>query len=148
MTGDRLDRRSFLAASLVALAGCLTPSEPSSPTDSATDASTPTQAQGLGTIEYSVVNEDDETYRLEVAMENAEGRVVQETIEPAFEPGALVESGSAGEPPEMGPYTLTFSTESASATYVWDVRECGRVHLRVTVTSQGDITVEQDLCQN
>lgn len=143
-----MTRRSVLAASLMGLAGCLTESEPSSPTESPTQASTPTQAQGLGTIEYTVVNEDDETYRLEIAMENAEGRVVQETIEPAFEPGERVESGSAGDPPDMGPYTLTFAIESASATHVWDVRECARVHLQVTITSQGGITVERDLCQN
>lgn len=148
MSHPPIGRRSFLVVTATTLAGCVTQPEPSTPTDASTATASRTQAQGLGTIEYTVVNEDDETYRLEIAMENAEGRVVQETIEPAFEPGERVESGSAGDPPDMGPYTLTFSTESASAAHLWDVRECARVHLQVTVTGQGSITVERDLCQN
>lgn len=148
MSQRPIRRRSFLVGTAILLAGCITQPEPSSPTDASTATASRTQAQGLGTIEYTVVNEDDETYRLEVATENAEGRVIGETIEPSFEPGEIVESGYAGEPPDLGPYTLTFSTESASATHVWDVRECGRVHLQVTITGEGDITVERDLCQN
>ena len=106
------------------------------------------QAEDLGTIEYTVTNEDDETHRLAVTMEDADGTVVQETNEPEFEPGASVSSGDAGNDPDRGPFTLTFSTDSASETYEWDVRECARIDLRVTITTDGSITVERELCQN
>lgn len=141
-----MDRRELLVAVGIGLAGCTTRDGGSTPTGTA--PATGTQASGLGTIEYTVTNEDDETHQLEVAMENAEGRIVQETNEPEFAPGASVSSGSAGESPDLGPYTLTFRTDSASATYVWDVAECARIHLQVTITTDGSITVERDLCQN
>lgn len=141
-------RRSFLAGIVLPIAGCSTQSDQSTPTDESTSTLSRTQAQGLGTIEFTVTNEDDVTHRLEVKMENAEGRVVLETNEPEFKPETSVSSGSAGEPPENGPFTLTFSTESASATHVWDVRECGRINLVVTITTRSDITIERNLCQN
>lgn len=112
------------------------------------DTETRTQAQGLGTIEFSVTNQDDVTHRLEVKMENAEGRIVLETNEPELEPGITVSSGSAGEPPENSPFTISFRTDSASAEYVWDIEECERINLTVIITVQGEITIERDLCQN
>ena len=134
----------------VGLAGCLggAPAEPPTATETEAEPGTPTQATGLGTIEYTVVNEDDRTHSLAVSMANAEGRVVQETFEPEFDPGGSVASGSAGHPPDAGPYELTFEVETDAATHVWDVTECGRVHLQVTVTGDGTITIGRDLCQN
>lgn len=143
-----LGRRSFVVGGVLSLVGCVTQPEPSTPTDQSTSTPTRTQAQGLGTIEFTVTNRDDTTHRLTVEMENAEGRVVLETNEPEFEPGSSVSSGSAGEPPENGPFTLTFSTESSSSSYVWDVWDCGRINLDVTITTMGELTIERDLCQN
>lgn len=143
-----LDRRSFLIGVLLSLVGCVAHPDQSTPTDQSPSTPTGTQAQGLGTIEFTVTNQDDTTHRLTVEMASAEGRVVLETNESEFEPGASVSSGSAGEPPENGPFTLTFSTESASATHIWDVSECGRIHLEVAITNKGDITIERNLCQN
>lgn len=148
MSQQSLHRRTVLGGLVIPLVGCSTPPGQSTPTDTASTTPSRTQAQGLGTIEFTVTNADDVTHRLDVEMENAEGRVVLETHEPEFEPGASVSSGSAGEPPENGPFTVTFSTESAAATHVWDVRECGRLNLEVTITSDGEITIERDLCQN
>lgn len=146
------------------ISGCIGDDEGESPTRTPTDieastgtetrtrtpadTETPTQAGGLGTIEYTVTNEDDETHRLQVTMENAEGTVVQETNEPEFAPGSSVGSGDAGLDPDAGPFTLTFATNSTSETYEWDVRECARIDLRVTITADGSITIERELCQN
>lgn len=153
-------RREWMVAVGLALTGCTTAEEPATPTPTSTSTPTPTstptaartptrtQAVDLGTIEYTVTNAADEAYRLDVAMANAEGRVVQETTEPALAPGGTVSSGSAGEPPEMGPYTLTFRTETAEEAYVWDVRECPRIHLQVTIETGGTLAIERDLCQS
>lgn len=136
----------------MAIGGCLQLPGGSEGTD--TEENTPkvtetrTQAQGLGTIEFSVTNQDEVTHRLEVQMVNAEGRTVLETNEPDLEPGATVSSGSAGEPPENSPFTLTFRTDSASAEYVWDLEDCVRINLSVTITVNGEINIERDLCQN
>lgn len=87
----------------MASGGCL--QLPGGTDDTDTEESTPkdtekrTQAQGPGTIEFSVTNRDDVTHRLEVQMENAEGRTVLETNDPELEPGATVRPGSPGEPP-------------------------------------------------
>ena len=160
-----MHRRRLLAAiSALSLApaGCLddggtddatdTPTETGTATGTATGTptggGTPTQAEDLGTIEYTVTNDDDEPHRVEVTMEDAAGRVVQETTEPALGPGESVGSGSAGYEPDSGPFTLTFATGSDSGTYEWDVRECGRIDLRVTVADGGALTVERELCQN
>lgn len=142
-------RGTFIAA-VGGLAGCVNIGPVVSPTSTRAEPepATTTQATGLGTIEYTVANEDDESYALEVTMTNAEGRVVQETFEPQFDPGKTVSLGSAGEPPDSGPYELVFRAGSATGTYVWDVKECGRVHLQVTITDAGRIAIEQDLCQN
>lgn len=147
-------RRTLLgrvvAVGVAGLTGCLTtePSESPATSPEKTEPATPTQATGLGTIEYTVVNDDDQSYRLEVTMANAEGRVVQETTEPDFDPGETVESGSAGDPPDAGPYELTFQAGTATATYDWDLTECARIHLQVTITADGSITVDRNLCQN
>jgi hypothetical protein len=111
-----------MAGVAVGTAGCTGDEGTGTPTE--TNAGTPTQAEALGTVEYTVLNEDDETYHLTVTMENADGAVVQETNEPEFEPGASVSSCDAGHGPDAGPFTLTFSTDSASETYEWGVREC------------------------
>lgn len=81
-------------------------------------------------------------------MENAQGEAVQETNEPEFEPGASVSSGAVGHDPDAGPFTLTCSTDSASETYEWDVWKCSRIDLKATITADGSITVERELCQN
>lgn len=112
------------------------------------DPGTPTQAQGLGTIEYTVTNEDDEPHQVGVTMEDASGRVVQETNEPSLDPGGSVSSGSAGHEPGMGPFTLRFSIEGTVETYVWNVDDCARVDLKVTITPDQGITIEEVLCQN
>lgn len=149
-----MQRRAILVrvigVGVAGLTGCLSsgPSVPPTTSPEEPEPATPTQASGLGTIEYTVINEDDQSYSLEVAMTNVEGRVVQETFEPEFDPGETVSSGSAGEPPNSGPYELTFRAGSANATYVWDVSECARIHLQVTITAAGTITVERDVCQN
>lgn len=144
-------RRHVLATFAVGfsgLGGCV--GEPPGGTETVTRTSpgTQTQATALGTIEYTVTNEDDETYRLQVTMENDEGGIVQETTEPEFGPGSSVSSGDAGHQPDMGPYTLTFDIGSTSATHVWDVRECARIDLRVTITAEGEVTIQRKLCQN
>lgn len=140
----------------IALGGCLElpsdkddpgPAGPS-PTATARNTESRTQAQGLGTIEFSVTNADDVTHQLSVVMENADGRIVSEVNEPDFEPGASVSAGSAGEPPESSPLTVTFRTESTAAEYVWDIAECTRINLSVTITTDGEITHQRDLCQN
>jgi hypothetical protein len=145
-------RRHVLAVLVgtIGTAGCTGDEggEPSASTSRQTDRESPTQDQNLGTVEYTVTNGDDETHRLGVTMENAAGTVVQETNEPEFQPDTSVSSGDAGHDPDAGPFVLTFSTDSASETYEWDVRECGRVELSVTITSDGSITVERVLCQN
>lgn len=123
------------------------PTRTAEPTATPTPAASPTQATALGTIEYAVTNEDDETHRLEVAMESADGRVVQETFQPEFRPGERVESGSAGHEPDQGPFTLTFRTDATSETAVWDVEECVRLHLAVTITTDGSFAVDRDLCR-
>jgi hypothetical protein len=142
--------RTPVLAGTIGAAGCIGDDGAESPTATPqrTDEATPTQAQNLGTIEYTVTNADDETHRLSVTMENAEGTVIQETNEPEFQPDASVSSGDPGHDPDAGPFTLTFSTDSASETYEWDVRECARIDLSVTITSDGSITVERVLCQN
>lgn len=132
----------------IAFAGCTGRDGAETSTPTSTPTPTRTQAQGLGTIEYTVTNADDVAHRLEIAMENAEGRVVQETHEPELAPGAAVSSGSAGEPPEMGPYTLHVRTETGAATYVWDVRDCSRIDLAITITADGTIAIDRRLCQN
>lgn len=148
-------RRRLLAAGIAAatagIGGCLggegagtptgTPSEPGPRTP------TRTRAEGLGTVEYTVTNGDDEAHRVEAVVETASGRVVQETFEPELPPGGSVSSGSAGMPPDEGPYTLTFRTDGATATYAWDVRECVRIDLAVTVTDGGGLAVERTLCR-
>lgn len=161
-------RRQFLRSGIVAVAaataGCTgdedggtapPTSSPTDGTDSPTPTSSPTtggptgtQAENLGTIEYTVTNEDDEVHDLAVAMENNEGRVVEELFEPDFQPGTSVGAGSAGHEPGTSPLTLTFDIGSASASYVWDVEACARVDLRVTITTETEITVEETLCQN
>lgn len=159
MTPDRT-RRGCLrlaAASLpLLIAGCLQDGDgsPVAETDADSPAATPpgtatrTQAQGLGTIEFAVTNEDDVTHRLEVHMVSVDGRTVLETAEPELEPGATVSAGSAGEPPENSPFTLTFRTDAAAAEYVWAVEECERINLVVTITDEGTVDIERDLCQN
>lgn len=112
------------------------------------DPGTPTQAHGLGTIEYTVTNGDDEPHQLGVAMEDGSGSVVQETNEPSLEPGESVSSGSAGHEPGRGPFTLRFSIDGTVKTYVWRVDDCARVDLKVTITPDPGITIEEVLCQN
>lgn len=68
--------------------------------------------------------------------------------DPEFQPGASVSSGDAGHEPEAGPFSMMSSIDSASETYEWDVRECARIDLRVTITSDGSITIEWELCRN
>lgn len=161
-------RRQLLGSGIAAVTACTAgctgdddgtdppTGSPTDGTDSPTPSSSPTttggptgtQAENLGTIEYTVTNEDDEVHDLAVAMENNEGRVVEELFEPGFQPGTSVGAGSAGHEPGTSPLTLTFDIESASASYVWDIEACARVDLRVTITTEAEITVEETLCQN
>lgn len=147
-----MDRRQVLVTAFAAVAagtaGCLGDDAQGTPTETDTAPETRTQAQDLGTIEYTVTNEDDEAHRLGVTMTNAAGTVVQETNEPEFAPGTSVSSGDAGHEPDAGPFTLTFTIPSTSESYEWDVRECARLDLAVTITADAAITVERTLCQN
>lgn len=71
-------RRHLLGAldgATVARTGCTGDdgSETSPSVSTRTDAGTPMQAEDLRTIEYTVTNEDDETHRLTVTLENVAG---------------------------------------------------------------------------
>ena len=77
-----------------------------------------------------------------------DGTVVQETNEPSLQPDDSVSSGSAGHEPDRGPYTLEASTDSSSATYEWDVSACARVDLAIAITSGGQVSISEELCQN
>lgn len=48
----------------------------------------------------------------------------------------------------MGPVTLRFSIEGRVETYVWNVGECARVDLRVPITPDDRIAIDENLCQN
>lgn len=128
------------------LPGCLGDGAEEPPSPTGKPKPTRTQAREIGTIEYLVRNDDDETHRLEVTMENGAGTVVHELAEPALRPGEQVGSVTAGHDPEQGPYPVTVALESLALTVHWDPTTCPRMDLLVAITERGQLSVEREHC--
>lgn len=143
-------------AGTVVLAGCIgggggdgtagTPTETGTatagPTTSPAGSPTGTQ-EGL---EYTVTNEDDESHRVEVTLTTADGTVVHETAE-SLAAGESLSGTSTGNDPERGPHELTVALESTSVTSELKFEECPAYNFGFSITPDGTISVDREVCQ-
>lgn len=148
---------SIAVATTVGFAGCTGgPSGPATPTPSPTPTPSkppqgtptpgPTPAPDLGRLEYTVLNEDDESHAVEITMENGQGTVVHEQFRPALKPGEIVGSDVFGLNPERGPYPFTVSVGNIATTVHWEPTACLHIDLLVAITNGGQLSVEREHC--
>ena len=123
-----------------------TPTETQTATASPTTPSTGTPTDTLGRVEYTVTNDDDESHQVEVTLTTADGTVVKETTK-SLSPEESVSVASTGNDPERGPYELTVSLPSNSLTVELKLTECPAYNFGISVTPDGTLSVEREVCQ-
>lgn len=149
--------KSVASAVTTGIAGCTgdgtggtdTPTATKQPTDTPTTTDQPTDTPPQANdevIEYLVRNDDDASHRLEVVIENAEGTVIYEQLEPELAPGEQIGGSSFGYEPDNGPYSISISLQSLSLTIEWDPAACLRLDLLVAITANGELEVEREEC--
>lgn len=106
----------------------------------------PTRQRRGATLDYLVRNDDDQTHRLGVLVEDAEGTIVSTWSDTEFEPGEQLGTAVPGFDPDRGPFPITVRLQSVSETIEWDADECPRFDLLVVVTSDGRLEVEREKC--
>ncbi|MFB6191809.1 MAG: hypothetical protein ABEI11_00630 [Haloarculaceae archaeon] len=145
-------RRELLAlcggASTAALAGCT--GDGGGATDAPTGTATPGATASppgtpAGTIEYTVVNDDDVSH--EVTTELTAGGTVVEGTTRTLPPGESVTTTSRGNDPDRGPYELTVSPGQTSLTTELKPGECPYINIGIRVTAEGTLSTEREVCQ-
>lgn len=133
-----------VATGAATLAGCTGVGGGTTDTPAGTATGSPPEIPP-GTIEFTVVNDDDVSH--EVTMElTADGTVV-EGLTQTLAPGESVTTTSEGNDPNAGPYELTVSLPERSLTIELKPDECPYINIGISITPEGSLSTEQEICQ-
>lgn len=136
--------RLWSSAALVAAAGCLGTGDGTTSTSTATPTASP---PGTGPqLEYTVTNEDDQSHEVEVSLATADGTVVAETTR-TLAPGESVTETTTGHDPARSPYEFTVALATLATSSELKFDECPSYNLGLSITPEGSLSVDREVCQ-